>query len=57
LTQVKNLDIPIIDCSPAFQTQSDPLSLFPFREAGHYNEMGHQIVAKEVLKAIIGSKS
>jgi len=46
------LDIPLIDIDPAFGAQKDPLSLFPFREPGHYNEKGHQLVAEEVLKAI-----
>ena len=49
---VRMLDIPLIDIDPAFQAQEDPLSLFPFREPGHYNEKGHQLVAEEVLKSI-----
>jgi PAS domain S-box-containing protein len=52
LTLVKGLDIPIIDIHPAIQADGDPLSLFPFRVHGHYNEKGHEIVAGEVLKAI-----
>jgi hypothetical protein len=52
LAYVKSLGLPIIDLHPAFQAQSDPLSLFPFRETGHYNEKGHRLVAEEVLKAI-----
>ena len=32
------LDIPIIDIhNEVFKTHPDPLSLFPFRIAGHYN--------------------
>ena len=54
LTLVSTLGIPIIDINGAFQAQSDPLSLFPFRRFGHYNEQGHRVVAKEVLK-VIGS--
>jgi PAS domain S-box-containing protein len=53
---VRSLGIPIIDIHPAFQAQNDPLSLFPFRKNGHYNENGHQIVATEVLKGISLSK-
>jgi lysophospholipase L1-like esterase len=49
---VKNLEIPTVDIVPAFQKSSDPLSLFPFRETGHYNEAGHQLVGEEVLKSI-----
>lgn len=52
LALVKNLGIPTIDLHPAFQAHGDPLSLFPFRKNGHYNENGHRIVAAEVLKAI-----
>ena len=53
---VRMLDIPLIDIDPAFQAQKDPLSLFPFREPGHYNEKGHQLVAEEVLKIISRGK-
>jgi hypothetical protein len=49
---VKNLGIPSIDIIPVFQKNSDPLSLFPFRGSGHYNEGGHRLVAEEVLKSI-----
>jgi hypothetical protein len=37
------------DAEPAFRAHGDPLSLFPFREAGHYTEAGHRLVAQEVL--------
>jgi PAS domain S-box-containing protein len=52
LAMVKTLGIPTIDIHHAFQSQKDPLSLFPFRKNGHYNENGHQLVAEEILKAI-----
>jgi hypothetical protein len=52
LKMVESLGIPIVDIDPAFQAHGDPLSLFPFREPGHYNESGHRLVAREVLKAI-----
>ncbi len=52
LTMVKTLGLPVIDVQPVFQAQKDPLSLFPFREPGHYNEKGHELVAQEVLKAL-----
>jgi len=55
LTLIGGLDIPIIDIYPAFQTQTDLRSLFPFGEVGHYNEKGHKIVAEEVLKVISSS--
>jgi hypothetical protein len=46
---VSELGIPIIDTEPAFRAHGDPLSLFPFRETGHYTEAGHRVVAQEVL--------
>ena len=46
------LNLNMIDIHPAFERQSDPLSLFPFREPGHYNEKGHRLVAQEVLKVL-----
>jgi len=49
---VSSLGIPVIDVYPAFQAQSDPLSLFPFRQFGHYNEKGHRLVAREVLRKL-----
>jgi hypothetical protein len=52
INAVKMLDVPLIDIDPAFQAQEDPLSLFPFREPGHYIGKGHQLVAEEVLKSI-----
>lgn len=52
LTSVRNLGIPIVDLDSTFRAQSDPLSLFPFREVGHYNEVGHRVVADAVLEAI-----
>lgn len=52
LRLIESLNIPIIDLHPAFQAQGDPLSLFPFRRFGHYNEKGNRLVAKEVLKTI-----
>jgi hypothetical protein len=52
LNIVKTLDLPLIDLHPVFQAHPDPLSLFPFRQLGHYNEEGHRLVAETVLKSI-----
>lgn len=52
LSLVRNLEIPIVDMVPVFQANGDPLSLFPFRRPGHYNDMGHRLVAEEVTKAL-----
>ena len=52
LKLVRGLGIPIIDIVPVFEAHGDPLSLFPFRGQGHYNEVGHRLVAQEVLRAL-----
>jgi hypothetical protein len=52
LDLIRALEIPLIDICPVFQAHRDPLSLFPFRRPGHYNEHGHQLVAETVLNAI-----
>jgi hypothetical protein len=48
------LAIPVIDVQAAFQADTDPLSLFPFRRFGHYNERGHRIVAETILRTLSG---
>ena len=55
LNLVNSLSIPVIDIEPAFEAQGDPLSLFPFRRFGHYNEQGHQIVATTILRVLAGA--
>jgi len=57
LMLASNLQIPMIDIHPVFQAQSDPLSLFPFREPGHYNELGHRLVGEEVRRVLSGIKA
>ena len=52
LSFADGLHIPIIDLYPLFQSHGDPLSLFPFRRFAHYNEAGHRVVAREVLKVL-----
>jgi hypothetical protein len=49
---VHELQIPVIDIEPAFSSHEDPLSLFPFRRFGHYNEAGNRIVATTVLRSL-----
>ncbi len=47
------LDIPIIDIhNEVFKTHPDPLSLFPFRIAGHYNAEGYRLVAEAIVKQL-----
>ncbi|MEP7308693.1 MAG: hypothetical protein ABJA98_24570 [Acidobacteriota bacterium] len=50
LNLVKALGIPVIDIQPAFQAQDDPLSLFPFRKFGHYDERGNRLVASTLMR-------
>jgi hypothetical protein len=52
LALVSGLGITIIDAHPAFQSHDDPLSLFPFRGRGHYNQEGDRVVAEKVLKTL-----
>jgi hypothetical protein len=52
LSLVAGLGIPVIDVQPAFQAHHDPLSLFPFRRFGHYNDAGNRVVADTVLKSL-----
>lgn len=52
LSVVGKLGIPIIDLDAAFRATGDPLSLFPFRQVGHYTEAGHRVVAQEVLRRL-----
>jgi hypothetical protein len=50
LNFVAGMGVPVIDVQPAFQAHPDPLSLFPFRRFGHYNDAGNRIVAETILK-------
>jgi lysophospholipase L1-like esterase len=52
LQAVASVGLPIIDIYKVFTSEADPLSLFPMRNGGHYNEQGHQLVAEEVLRSI-----
>jgi hypothetical protein len=57
MSAVKRLHIPIIDLHRAFLAHEDPASLFPFRIAGHYNEVGHRLIASEVLRHLEQDKA
>jgi len=47
------MDIPIIDIhKEVFVPHPDPLSLFPFRSAGHYNSEGYRLVAESIVKRL-----
>ncbi len=53
LRVVNALHIPTIDITPVFTAHQDPLSLFPFRRFGHYNEAGNALVANALLKSLV----
>ncbi len=43
------LDIPVIDIHrEVFDPHPDPLSLFPFRQYGHYNAEGYRLVTEAI---------
>jgi hypothetical protein len=52
LALVRALGIPVIDAHPSFAAYGDPLSLFPFRRFGHYNEEGNRIVAVTIRNTL-----
>ena len=50
---VNELDIPIIDIhKDLMKKHPDPLSLFPYRNFGHYNELGYKLVSEIIFKKI-----
>ncbi|WHZ25119.1 MAG: hypothetical protein OJF47_004231 [Nitrospira sp.] len=52
LVRVHRLNLDVIDLSPVFAAQSDPLKLFPFRSPGHYTVEGNQLVAEHILSGL-----
>tara|TARA_B100000767_G_scaffold268136_1_gene287909 strand:- start:2132 stop:3529 length:1398 start_codon:yes stop_codon:yes gene_type:complete len=50
---VKGLKIPIIDIHKSlFNKHNSPLSLFPFKQRGHYNVEGYNLVSKTIFNEI-----
>lgn len=50
---VKSLNIPVIDIhQEVFNNHSDPLSMFPFRNLGHYTAEGYKKVSKVIVNGI-----
>ena len=48
---ISSLNIPIIDIKKeVFDKHQDPLSLFPLRVAGHYNEEAYDLISKKVIE-------
>mgnify|MGYP000535902427 CR=1 FL=1 len=55
LSIVTELNIPVIDVhKKVFASHSDPLSLFPGREARHYNAEGYRLIAEAIAKRLRG---
>lgn len=52
LAVVRDLGITVIDAQRVFEEHDDPLSLFPFRNNGHYTPTGYRLVANAVLETI-----
>jgi len=52
LTLVNTIGVPILDVHEAFHSHGDPLSLFPFRQPGHYTETGNRLVAQQTIRFI-----
>jgi hypothetical protein len=52
LSLAGELGIQVIDIHSAIQSHDDPLSLFPFRRRGHFNEDGYRLIAESALEAI-----
>ncbi len=52
MSLINHLDIPIIDIHEVFLGSKDPLSFFPFRLPGHYNEDGYRLMGEAILKVI-----
>ena len=51
-TIAKDLGLKFIDVKESFNQHKDPLSLFPFRLYGHYNELGYELVADTVIQSL-----
>ena len=49
LDTVEGLGIPVLDLTPAFAADGEPLSFFHFRVKSHYTAAGYAIVAEEIL--------
>ncbi|MDC0533567.1 hypothetical protein OAO09_02260 [Candidatus Pelagibacter sp.] len=50
---IKKLNIPIIDINKdLFEDNLDPLSLFPLRSDGHFNEIGYRLISEVIMRKI-----
>lgn len=53
ITMVDSLGIDIIDFHQIIRQEDNPLALFPFEMAGHYNKNGYQLLAKQIAKHLV----
>jgi hypothetical protein len=49
----EELGIPVINFSPIFAEDPDPLRYFPYRLPGHFNEEGYEFVAKHLSERVM----
>ena len=47
---LSELNIELIDINSTFLNEADQLKYFPFREPGHYNEIGYKKVANAIFE-------
>lgn len=57
LSILEELRIPVVDTTEDFEAHGDPLSLFPFRSHGHYNEDGYRLVADSISRRLSEEKN
>lgn len=52
LSKLGHNKIKIIDINQFMLSKKDPLMYYPFRNNGHFNEIGYKVVAEEILKQL-----
>ena len=50
-SMAENADLPVIDVVADVDARPDPLSLWPSRRRGHYNESGYALMAESVIRS------
>lgn len=56
LEMLEESGIPVIDFTDVVGSHPDPLSLFPFRERGHYTEEGYALLADQIAAQLDSSQ-
>ena len=52
LKTVEDLNIPLIDLYPVLLSHPDTMSLYRYRNWGHFNEAGYRFIAESILQTI-----